>query len=281
MEVTNSSFNHVNKKEKSKSRNIGASLLAAGAAQVVPAISTPATMGIVSEMKKIGDIPADKINLLHEKADEAIKLAGLDKFGVKIQHLAKPKQQSTLISLLIDPISMVQNGTNAAFLPSKYRGYAANTILMPEKNISFAAFHEIGHAMNRNLSKIGRALQYMRTPGMYAAAALALFGAFTKESKPQDGQELSKAQKVKNFVRDNAGKLSFAAMLPMLVEEGMATFKGEKLAKKLLSPDMMKNVTKGNRVAYLSYLVAAAGLCLGSMAAVKIKDYFVDKKENK
>ena len=281
MEVTNSSFNHVNKKENQKSRNMGASLLAAGAAQVVPALSTPVTMEIFSEMKKVGDIPTDKINLLHEKADEAIKLAGLDKFGVKIQYLAKPKQQSTLISLLIDPISMVKNGMNAAFLPSKYKEYAANTILMPEKSISFGAFHEIGHAMNRNLSKIGRALQYMRTPGMYVAAALTLFGAFTKESKPQDGQELSKAQKVKNFVRDNAGKLSFAAMLPMLVEEGMATFKGEKLAKKLLSPDMMKNVTKGNRVAYLSYLVAAAGLGLGSMAAVKIKDYFVDKKENK
>ena len=152
---------------------------------------------------------------------------------------------------------------------------------MPEKGISFAAFHEIGHAMNYNFSKIGKALQHMRLPGMIAASAIALYGAFSSKSKPEEGKELTKGQKVNNFIRNNAGKLSFAAMLPMLAEEAMATIKGNKLAGKLLSPDMLKVVKKGNAVAYLTYIATAASWGLASGAAVKVKDTLVAQKEAK
>lgn len=281
MEVSNSKFNAVHPKKESKGRNVGASLLAAGAASVVPTVSMPAGIAIVKKMQKVGDLPEHKINILHQKAEEAIKMAGLDKFGVKIEYLKQPKFKKPFIQVLSNPIAMIEQGMNAAFLNSPAGFFKKNTILMPEKGISFAAFHEIGHAMNYNLSKIGKLLQKMRMPGMFAAGAIGLFGAFTKTSKPQDGKELTKWQKFKNFVRDNAGKLSFAAMVPMLAEEAMATIKGQKLAKKLLSPKMAKTVAKGNAIAYLSYLASAAALGLSSLAAVKVKDYFVDKKETK
>lgn len=281
MEVANSNFRVVEKKNNSCGKNIGSSFIAAGVSSCMPAVSLPAAMVIIPQMQKIGKLPDDMVQIMHEKADEAIKVSGLDKAGVKIKYLPEENIKKPFIKLINDPIAMIKKGMNAAFLPKNYKGFNANTILMPAKEISFAAFHEIGHAMNNNFSKIGKALQYMRMPGMIAASAIALFGAFTKTSKPQDGKELTKWQKFKNFVRDNAGKLSFAAMMPMLAEEAMATIKGNTLAKKLLSPEMSKVVSKGNKIAYLSYIASAAALGLSSMAAVKIKDWFVDRKANK
>lgn len=70
-------------------------------------------------------------------------------------------------------------------------------------------------------------------------------------------------------------------MLPILLEEGMASYKGEKLANKLLSKDMAKIVSKGNKFTYLTYIIGALSIATTSFATVKIKDYLVAKKENK
>lgn len=70
-------------------------------------------------------------------------------------------------------------------------------------------------------------------------------------------------------------------MLPILLEEGMATYKGQKLADKLLTNDMAKIVSKGTKVAYLTYIIGALSIATTSFATVKIKDYLVAKKENK
>ena len=88
-------------------------------------------------------------------------------------------------------------------------------------------------------------------------------------------------QKTNNFIRDNAGKLSFAAMLPVLAEEGMATIRGQKLANKLLSKDLAKTILKGNAVGYLAYVLSAVGLAAAAYTAVKIKDAFVNKNNSK
>lgn len=281
MEVSHPRLNTTEKTKTSKIRNIGASFPALGAEYGFLATSLPAGMAVLKKLHKMGNLPADKIELLHKKANDAIKLAGLDKYGVKIKHIKESTVKKPLIKLILNPMEMIEHGLNAAFLGRSAGCFKKNTILMPQKGVSFLAFHEIGHALNHNLSKIGKSLQYLGIPGMIAAVAIGLFGAVTKTSKPQDGKELTGWQKFKNFVRDNAGKLSFAAMLPMLTEEAMATIKGQKLAKKLLSPEMSKTVLKGNSIAYLSYLASAIAVGLGSMAAVKVKDYFAESKANK
>lgn len=105
---------------------------------------------------------------------------------------------------------------------------------------------------------------------------------YPKKSKPNgENQELTSAQKTNNFIRDNAGKLTFAAALPMLIEEAMATVKGQKYANKVLKPDLAKKVLKGNAVAYCSYLAVALLGSLGVATAVKIKDNAMEKKEYK
>ena len=61
----------------------------------------------------------------------------------------------------------------------------------------------------------------------------------------------------------------------------MATKKGLKFAKEILSPDLYKKVAKGNRVAYLSYVTASIFAGLSAWVAVKVKDNMIAKKEQK
>lgn len=157
-----------------------------------------------------------------------------------------------------------------------------NSIILPKRDLSFAGFHEAGHAINWNLSKIGKFLQKHRLAtalGPVIPVALGIYGAMTQKSKPADGETLTFGQKTKNFLRDNAGILSFAGCLPMLIEEGMASVRGQKYANKLLSKDLSKKVLKGNVTAYMSYLGVAAVMSLASYLAVKVKDNKIKEKE--
>ena len=251
----------------------GQSIAAYTAGSLASAATLPASFGVLYGVKKIGNLPADQVELIKDGTKKVLDYTGLAKKGVEVWYLAKKK--INLAELMVNPKSQIAAGINAVFAP------IINKILMPEKDISFAVFHEMGHAHNFNFSKIGKILQKMRMPGMTAAGLIMLYGAFSKKSKPEEGKELTKGQKVKNFVRDNAGKLSFAAMVPMLAEEMMATIKGQGFANKVLPKNLAKNVFKGNAIAYLSSLISAVGLGLASMTAVKVKNHLVAKKENK
>lgn len=271
--------------DKQAGRNVAESMAAAAAASAVAQASAIPALGVLKGMQKIGNLPADKIEIMHKAAEQAIKDTGLAAKGVSIEYLKAPQNPKGIKAMLSGPIEQIREGFNACFINAKtslkdlakYQ-VKPNTIYMPEKGISYAGFHEIGHAMNANLTKWGTMLQKMRTPGMIAAGLIALYGAFSSKSEPKDGKNLTKGQKVNNFIRNNAGKLAFGAMVPMLFEEAMATIKGNGLAKKLLSPDMFKTVAKGNAVAYMSYLATAAGLGLAAWTAVKVKDHFTTKK---
>ncbi len=287
--VNNQQNTAINKNKK-KSRNVGASIGASFLGSVVQTASVPLSLAVINTMKKIGSLPQDKIEIMHNAAEKALIDTGLSNKGAKIQYLERNKQDFKLPKYLriLNPIEQIKDGKNAAFVNKDLKNFITkkvifpkNTILMPKRDISFAAFHEIGHALNYNFSKFGKILQHMRNPLMGLAGAIALYGAFTQNRKTEDGKELTKGQKFKNFVRNNAGKLSIAAMLPILWEEGMATCKGQKLANKLLSKDMAKIVSKGNKVAYLSYIIGVLSLGAASYASVKIKDYLVAKKAKK
>lgn len=158
----------------------------------------------------------------------------------------------------------------------------ANTVLLPKVGLEGSGFHELGHALNYNMSKFGKILQKCRPISMFAPVVLALYGAVTRASKPkEEGKDLNGVQKTHNFVRNNTGKLAFLATIPMLLEEGMASIKGQKFAKQLLKPEMAKKVVKGNAIAYSTYAITAVFSALAAAAAVKIKDGAIAKKEAK
>ena len=86
---------------------------------------------------------------------------------------------------------------------------------------------------------------------------------------------------VDDFIKENAGKLTFALNIPILLEEGMATMKGNKLAKSVLSPQLAKKVAKTNRLGFATYLCLAVGSGVGVYLATKVRDAIVHGKSNK
>ena len=185
-------------------------------------------------------------------------------------------------SEFIDLANKGKYGVLASKLKDKAYYINPNSIVLPKDKLPTAGFHEVGHAMNYNLSKVGKFLQECKPIAKFAPIVLGVYGAISRRSKPTgENKELTSAQKTNNFIRDNAGKLTLLASLPMLIEEGMATFKGQKFANKVLKPDLAKKVLKGNLLAYSSYLVIALFGALAVRTAVNMKDYFMEKKENK
>lgn len=158
----------------------------------------------------------------------------------------------------------LQKSENAFFT------FKSNKIIMPEKGLNLVFFHEAGHAANQNLSAIGKALQKCRWLSALALpiALVALF----KTKKAPNEKPNSKTDKTTTFIKNNAGKLTFAAFLPLLLEEGLASIKGNKFAKKVLSPHLFKKVLKTNAFSFSSYLITATLSSLSIYLGAKVKD---------
>lgn len=284
-------------KQKKETNSVGASIGAIIGSSMIKGIANPIVMGtVLPAMKKNGNMPQADIDTIHNAAAKTLEESGLKKKGVRIRYLDKLKEKGLSLSLSPAPpkekpflksildsmfVDQVRAGNNAFFAGSdlafKDNGVRKvyikkNSIVMPKKDISGAVFHEMGHAMNFHFSTIGKALQYMRYLSMLGPVLIGLYGACSRNSQPTNGEELNKKQKANNFVRNNVGTLAFAAGVPMLIEEGMATYKGQKFADKLLSKELAAKVSKGNKIAYCSYILAATFGALGAFASVKIKD---------
>ena len=246
---------------------------------------------IMKQMQKIGNnLSQDEFKVVVDAAEKAFNNSGLAKKGVEIikangenaDEVAKIMAQefngNFIMKRLPNSIKdflgsiiggMVSNGENAF-----YATQSKKVVLSGEKTLSLASFHELGHATNANLSKIGKVLQKSRSLQMLALpiALIALF-----KTKKQECQEPKGAvDKATTFVKNNAGKLTFATFIPMLLEEGMATLKGNAHAKKLLSPDLAKKVFKSNALGFATYLGMATLTSLGIFAGVKVKDAITD-----
>ena len=107
-------------------------------------------------------------------------------------------------------------------------------------------FHEMGHALN-STKKLGKILQSVRWPMQMVGVPLILATALLKRKKADGEKPKGFFDKTTTFIKNNAGKLSFAAFLPTLMEEGLADIRGLKLAKQAgLSSDFLKRMSVSN-----------------------------------
>ncbi len=287
VKMTNISFNG-KLPESSRVKEKG-SVRAAAISQVIPLLSTPLSLISLKGMKaSCTKLTQDQMKLICNTADDILVNTGLADKGVKIINHNCPGFNFTCVPdkifELINPLYAIARGNNACFTDKPIKNimgniiYDKNVILINKGKLPTAIFHEMGHAFNNNKSSFWKIMQKMRVPGMIAASALALYCAFTKEAKPEDAKELTKAQKVKNTVRNNSGKIAFAAMLPMLLEEGMASIRGCKWANANLTKDLARKVLKTNIAGYTTYLFSAIALGLSAFAATKVKDSIMNKQ---
>lgn len=157
------------------------------------------------------------------------------------------------------------NGNNAGFFSGK------NRIFVNVDKFGTAVFHEIGHAINYNSSPFWKVIQKMRVPLVYAPSAFLMVSLFKR--KKLEGEEPKNGfDRATDFIKNNAGKLSMLAMVPVIAEELKATLRGNKMARKLCSPDLYKKVVKTNTLGAITYISAALLTGLSVYAAGKIKD---------
>ncbi len=280
------------KKSKKEPKEKG-SFRALGASQIASSASVPIGMAAIAGMSQVNKkLTPEQIEKINKAADAMIDATGLRAKGVKIDNVKNAGLNlSGLPDALYDMVntySAVANGKNAAFLTKDAKNtltgeilHSKNTIIANRDKMSTALFHEIGHAFNANKSKFWKAMQKMRGPAMLIAASVAMFAAFTKKAEAKDGEELTKAQKAKNFTRDNAGYIAGASMLPVIAEEVMASVRGCKWANANLPKELAKKVKTTNIWGAVSYVAAAAGLAVSAFVATKVKDSIMEKQKAK
>lgn len=282
-------------REQHKPKNSGSAIWAGLIAQGAVATTLSSMIGkpIITNMHKVSDsFSAQEKSQVKNAIYEMLEKTKLKEKCVSVVEIPKsaitPQNFTEKLMSKINPICQIMEGNNAAFFNKDMKGFRIfinnkeylikkNTVWLPEGKLLPCGFHELGHAMNYNFSKIGKFLQKSRVSGMILASAIGLYSIFTTSTPKHGNKELTTGEKTKNFIRENAGKLSFLAFAPILIEEGMATLKGQKWANKLLDKNLAKQVFKGNKIAYLSYLGTAIATGVATWAGVKIKDHLNKK----
>ena len=167
---------------------------------------------------------------------------------------------------------LLKEGKNAIYLMT------TNKILINSEKAGFAGFHEIGHAMNRHLSHFGRFLQTIRVPSAMAASIIPTIALLTNKRTDNNPPE-NFWQKTTAFIKENVGKLTAIAFVPILTEEAMASVKGQKLAKSVLPKTLMKNVTKANLAGFATYIGLALVSGFAAYTGNKLRDKIVEKRK--
>ena len=120
----------------------------------------------------------------------------------------------------------------------------------------------------------------MRIPSTFLVGTLSMIALLTNK-RSENNPPKTAWQKTKNFIKENVGKLSALAFIPIITEELMASAKGKKLAKNILPKKFIKNITKSNTIGVLTYIGTALAYGFAAFAGNKVRDKIVDKKVQK
>lgn len=172
---------------------------------------------------------------------------------------------------LSEKIKEIAKGNNALCNP------LTRDIMINTDKLAGASFHEMGHALNASGGKLIKSLVIGRHIAKKGFIPLILAIGLLKNKK-QNGEEANGIiDKTTTFIKDNAGKLTFAALFPMLAEEGLASIRGAQIAKKVLDPKLLKIVNRNNFLAWTTYLAGALITTGAVTLAVKIRDKIAQK----
>lgn len=225
---------------------------------------------------------------LFKKAEELIQYDKKDKRALsaiqkelELPNLKDMPQQAQRISSIAAKIKGIifKEGMNAAYIPK------AGKIVTPDKHFITSAFHEMGHALNNNGAM--KVLQKIRPLSLILPTYILLASLLNKR-KVNDIQDESdsKFQRGMDFIKRNAVKITAISTLPMLLEEGIASIRGQNIAKKLLeegslSKDLYKKVKQTNIAGFSTYALSAIAFVVGAKVAIRLKDKIQKDYEEK
>ena len=166
-------------------------------------------------------------------------------------------------------MKVVGDGGNACYIPW------TKTVAVNGEKMGFSAFHEMGHSLNHTGKGIGNFLHKIRHKSALVAPFILAYSLLANKKD----NAISFDDKFGNFVKDNTGTLMFACMIPTLMEEGLASVKGAKLAKSKLSKDLYNKMCKSYTKAWGTYAIGAVAMGLCGAFAVHIRDRIVGNKK--
>lgn len=227
-------------------------------------LASAASSAILSPLPYISKSFTKQINkempnnhLYKDSFFKAFNLSELSSKGVNIieaQHASVPMEYKLGYNACFDPIT--------------------KKVILNTDKLSAAGFHELGHALNALKSKYGvKYLAKMRVPGYYIAGLMEYFAIFSR-TKPKGAP-----RSFTDIVEDNCGKIAFLAMLPTVLEEGIASWRGINLAKKAkASPELINGMKKIYFRAHATYSGKAVLGGLAVYVSRKIMDLFTRPK---
>lgn len=222
---------------------------------------------------KICENITDKENASFKNA--ALKMledSGAKAKGAKIFNISKKNKSATEdLSLSIPKklLNLVEEGKNAFYhFPSK-------KIITSDK-AQIYTMHEIGHAINYNVSNFGKVLTACRPKqGLFLAPFM--LTALIKTKKEEGEKTEGFWDKTTTFIKNNIGKITFISFLPTLFDETVASLRAHSFAKKHLSPDLVAKQAKMLGWAGSTYYIAAISASLLAYLSVKVKDMLIHK----
>ena len=183
----------------------------------------------------------------------------------KLNELFKSEKPKLFVEKLK---TMFQNGCNACYHPK------SKTVIINDEIAHSSIFHEIGHAKHFNsknpLMKLLVNSKNLTPMGISVVAPLALGVAmFHKVDNTKPQKDKSKTEKTLDFVSNHAGKLTLASYIPIVLEEGLASIDGIKMAKKYLKPEQISKL-KGNYFKAFQTYAGTALLIAGTIGLANI-----------
>lgn len=164
----------------------------------------------------------------------------------------------------IGDINSVAQGYDSLFC-TKTKSIKCNT-----KLFGMAIPHEMGHAMNYTDRGFAKILSKTRGLSRFAPIALAI-GILCPPQKEGEKSE-TLIGKTLDFTKEHCVAISAISQTPMLLEEGLASMRGEKLAKKFMTPEKFKAIKIFNRKAWLTYAAFAATMTAMTYTGSKLRN---------
>ena len=163
-------------------------------------------------------------------------------------------------------------GNNAFFIPYK------NMIVCNFEKYGSPVFHEIGHKLNKmSKNPIMKSLNFLKIFSFKILPTLISLIAILKD--PKDKKDPSR--NINDFIKSNCGLLATASVLPLTIEECIASIKGQQVAKKAgVSGELLKKVTLAHKISATSYIFLAIFTGVSIQLASKLRDIIATQKIN-
>lgn len=236
----------------------------------------------------INDIfpPTDTFHNTKNVAETIIKNEGLADKGVrlliannspdsntKLDNIFKTEKPKFLVKNIK---TLLQNGCNGCY-HNKSKSVIVNDVFGTS-----SIFHEIGHAKHFNsknpLMKLLVKSRNITPMGVSLVTPIALgIAMFHKTDKNKPQKDKTKTEKTLDFISKHAGKLTLASYIPLVLEEGLASIDGIKMAKKHLNTKQLSTLKTGYFKAWKTY-AGTALLIAGAVGLANEIKRGIDKK---